>query len=200
MKNTKKCNTCGEVKFVSGFPKGKGGRYGVRGDCKVCHSMKNKIKCPKRKEERRKYMKEYYENNKDKWERTKEKNEKRNRRRRERYASDPDYREKRLKEVKEFRKRNPKYKRSNELKYKYGITYECFKRMRKDQNYKCKICTRKLENESQSYVDHCHETGNVRGILCNKCNFGIGHFDDDINQLKEAIKYLKESERNWKNG
>jgi hypothetical protein len=41
-------------------------------------------------------------------------------------------------------------------------------------------------------VDHDHITGKVRGLLCNDCNLGIGHFKDNIEKLKLAIKYLEE--------
>lgn len=43
------------------------------------------------------------------------------------------------------------------------------------------------------YIDHCHNSGKVRGLLCKKCNFGLGHFRDDQNLLEKAIKYLQEN-------
>ena len=46
------------------------------------------------------------------------------------------------------------------------------------------------------FIDHCHETGKVRGLLCSKCNIALGNFDDDIETLKRAISYLSLSERN----
>lgn len=39
-------------------------------------------------------------------------------------------------------------------------------------------------------LDHCHDTGKIRGLLCNNCNWGLGHFSDDVDKLNLAIKYL----------
>lgn len=50
----------------------------------------------------------------------------------------------------------------------------------------CKKQTKKLK------VDHCHKTCLVRGLLCNKCNLGIGFFNDSITLLEQAIVYLKQ--------
>lgn len=56
---------------------------------------------------------------------------------------------------------------------------------------KCKICKRDFESNRDKHVDHCHASGKVRGILCNRCNFGLGYFRDDKEALREAIKYLE---------
>jgi hypothetical protein len=69
--------------------------------------------------------------------------------------------------------------------------------MHEKQGHVCAICggrntyscTKKVDYDL--YVDHCHSTGKVRGLLCNHCNRGIGLFKDDISNLERAILYLK---------
>jgi hypothetical protein len=89
-------------------------------------------------------------------------------------------------------------KTSAYLKRKYGIDYSDYQRMLEDQNHKCKVCGGdgfKLK-ETQNLllvVDHCHDTGNVRGLLCHNCNRGIGLLQDSVSNLESAIKYLEGS-------
>jgi hypothetical protein len=72
---------------------------------------------------------------------------------------------------------------------RYGITKEAFTQMLDNQNHSCAICEIGI-NEKSSHIDHCHSTGKVRGVLCEKCNKGLGQFDDNVNYLSNAIKYL----------
>lgn len=74
-----------------------------------------------------------------------------------------------------------------DIKKRYGITIEQWKEIEKNQNFLCNICLKK----ERLFVDHCHSTGKIRGLLCYHCNFGIGHFRDSLNLLKEAIVYLE---------
>ena len=53
---------------------------------------------------------------------------------------------------------------------------------------KCSICG----SEGKTVVDHNHKTNKVRGPLCFNCNTGIGMFDEDLNRMYNAIKYLKD--------
>lgn len=79
----------------------------------------------------------------------------------------------------------------------YGITEENYNRMVIEQNNKCAICN--LEEIERYFtgeirhlcVDHCHEIGTVRGLLCSKCNQAIGLLKDSITLLSNAIEYLK---------
>ena len=90
----------------------------------------------------------------------------------------------------------------NHLNRKYGISLQEYEELLTLQNYSCKICGSKKANrdwkERQQrvdlFVDHCHKTNKVRGLLCNTCNAGIGMLKDDINILTAAINYLKENE------
>lgn len=80
------------------------------------------------------------------------------------------------------------------LKKLYGLTPENFYNMVKSQNGFCKICDNVLNPQiGDICVDHCHITGFVRGILCRRCNTGLGMFKDNIKSLKNAIIYLEKN-------
>lgn len=77
---------------------------------------------------------------------------------------------------------------------KYGLTLKCYEKMEKKQKGLCLICKGEEPSKKKKLVvDHCHSTGKVRGLLCSKCNQGLGYFMDDIQSLKIAIKYLKKN-------
>lgn len=63
------------------------------------------------------------------------------------------------------------------------------------QNGKCKLCSRELSlinnTPDRAVVDHCHSSGNIRGILCNECNRGLGYFRDNPEALAKASLYIK---------
>lgn len=78
----------------------------------------------------------------------------------------------------------------------YGMTYKEVLSLREKQDNLCAICgeTGFMMNErvkSSLNVDHCHETGEVRGLLCHNCNRGLGLFQDSVSRLKSAIAYLE---------
>jgi hypothetical protein len=78
--------------------------------------------------------------------------------------------------------------RKRHLKHKYNIDVNLYDKMYKSQNGECAICHIKSDNIMS--VDHCHNTGDIRGLLCSNCNNGLGHFKDNIDILKKAIDYL----------
>lgn len=73
----------------------------------------------------------------------------------------------------------------------YGITQAEYDAMLEKQNGKCAICNNTDEVEGRKLaIDHCHTTGRVRGLLCGKCNRGLGLFKDNPDLLLKAISYL----------
>ena len=100
--------------------------------------------------------------------------------------------------------------RKHNLKHRYGITEEDYEELLVKQKYSCKICGQKpdknqtLPDKNQTlpdkgqtkpdkplYVDHCHQTKAIRGLLCHKCNIALGHMNDDPEQLERAANYLR---------
>jgi Recombination endonuclease VII len=71
-----------------------------------------------------------------------------------------------------------------------GEKREIFKWMTKRQKGLCAICKKFMQ---RVHLDHDHKTGALRGLLCSKCNVGIGLFDDDISIMNSAVEYLAQS-------
>ena len=106
---------------------------------------------------------------------------------------------------KEYEARHPKrvkgsHRRANMLN-KYGLTVERYDEMWAEQSGKCVICSVGMVNihtdgdsknkSNTANIDHCHDTGKVRGILCATCNKGLGLFYDRVDLLENAINYLR---------
>ena len=80
--------------------------------------------------------------------------------------------------------------RKNWLESNYNITPEEYDTILKRQNNVCAICHNIDSGGRKLAVDHNHETGEIRGLLCSRCNRGIGFFMDDVHLLEDAIRYL----------
>ncbi len=77
------------------------------------------------------------------------------------------------------------------LKFKYGLTVEQYKAMVKAQAGLCAICRQPPRGKKKRLgVDHDHETGAVRGLLCGTCNTAIGHLAESRDSLRRAARYL----------
>jgi hypothetical protein len=86
----------------------------------------------------------------------------------------------------------------NWLKHKYSLTPEDFKKLLRAQNNCCRICKDDIRGRSKggylkANIDHDHVTKVVRGLLCARCNMGLGHFKDEIRLLAAAIVYLQDA-------
>jgi hypothetical protein len=84
--------------------------------------------------------------------------------------------------------------RSGVLQRKYGITRQAYNEMLLCQHNACIICRNPFVGTGNTAaapcVDHCHLTNEIRGILCGRCNKMLGHAQDNITILENAIKYL----------
>lgn len=83
--------------------------------------------------------------------------------------------------------------RNHKLLTKYGLTLEDFEAMLERQGGGCAICEAPPTgegNRGRLHVDHDHATGRVRGLLCHRCNWGIGHFGDSAEVMQKAYRYL----------
>lgn len=94
-------------------------------------------------------------------------------------------------------KRTQEQRAEKHLQNTYGISLDDKRQMIIDQGCKCKICPRSLSKDdlSKSHVDHCHETGYIRGVLCHNCNRGIGYLQHSPEILVSATQYLVQSEQ-----
>jgi len=100
---------------------------------------------------------------------------------RHRYATDPEFRAK---------KRESDRKREHARTCRrHGITVAEFDAMFAHQHGACGICERPFQGTP--HIDHDHTTRRVRGLLCNKCNLGLGYYNDDPAFLRNAARYLE---------
>ncbi len=84
-----------------------------------------------------------------------------------------------------------KKKHLQTIKNLYNITIEEYENLLISQNNKCAICEIEFSELLTPYVDHCHVSSKVRGLLCNNCNFGIGQFKDNPEFCRKAAIYLE---------
>ena len=117
------------------------------------------------------------------------------------------------KRMREYRKSNPdkirvysrkSYEKSRDkwtdknLKKNYGISLSDYEYLYESQNGKCAICNVEHDgydpqgNKRRMDADHCHKTKRIRGLLCIRCNRGIGMLGDSVEIVSSALKYLKE--------
>lgn len=73
----------------------------------------------------------------------------------------------------------------------YGMTETQYDEMVAAQAGLCAICTEPMNPYSGTNVDHCHSTGKVRGLLCDRCNRGLGQLKDDPFTVHSALAYLE---------
>jgi hypothetical protein len=115
-------------------------------------------------------------------------------------TANPAFAERQRRKVRKWTNANRERKRSYDrskhryhLLRKYGLTQDDYDRMLKQQNGCCSICQRPATSSRHGrlHVDHCHASGQVRGLLCHHCNYGIGVFKDNPKWMRRAAAYVE---------
>lgn len=125
-----------------------------------------------------------------------------------RYDTNPEYRAARMATAKAWHAANPERVREIEirskskacpikkrdylLRKKYGITIQDYLEILAQQGGVCALCANPPNEGKKLHVDHCHETGRVRGLLCHQCNWYLGKVDKDPGLL-DRMKHYRES-------
>jgi hypothetical protein len=97
-----------------------------------------------------------------------------------------------------FRNSHPDYNHVRNLQRRYGLSADEYQTLLANHNFACGICKVEIsyalgyKGKRSVVVDHNHETGDVRGILCSKCNLVLGHARESTEILYQAIVYLSE--------
>jgi len=169
-----KCSKCHEEKPASDFYARKESSTGYRKDCKVC--------CNQRASQ---YGKRYYQKNKQKI-----------------AAKAKTFREENPEVMRErydrHKEKHPMGNRTAQWKYRYGISLDEVQTKFESQGGRCACCEEEIPHYTEFkgknhlfHIDHNHDTGKIRGLLCTKCNTGLGLFNEDIDLIKSAIAYLE---------
>jgi hypothetical protein len=108
------------------------------------------------------------------------------------YEQSPDYR-KRVSNRKKLSRSTPEGRAAQRLakwRERYGIDEETYEKMLAEQAHVCRICSSPPSALKRLCVDHCHRTGKIRGLLCDRCNVAIGLFGDSEELLVRTAAYL----------
>lgn len=201
----KVCSRCGVLKPISEYYKADDSHF--RTFCKSCYKATRQNEFRKRyahnyylrnkesilarckeyrdshKEQIRSYLKEYDRTHKHKrfYKRTEA-----------RTKYEQTHRQYYTEYMRDWRKRNPLSGKESRLRSLYGMTLQDYQNMRELQSGMCAICGMTSNNLC---IDHDHALGQVRQLLCPRCNRALGLANDDVSTLEKALAYLVNSER-----
>lgn len=92
------------------------------------------------------------------------------------------------KHIKHIKQRGWWYKRT------LGLTMERVNALLAEHNYRCALCGRHADEFKKGLaIDHCHETGRIRGVLCMPCNTSLGQLGDNVESMYGIINYLNKT-------
>ena len=150
----------------------------------------------KNDEDKKKYHKEYYKRNKDKWKLTPEQREEKRKyslgyNRKNLTNESEEKRKRRLERQREWYYRNiptTEERRSRALMYRYGLSMDDYDAMFSEQQGCCAICGRHQSDLGKRlHVDHNHSNGEIRGLLCTSCNTTLGRLENNWNEFMEYL-------------
>lgn len=188
---TKVCTGCGKKlpATLEFFHKGNDG-FGLRHRCKECR----KKVYEENKDEVLKKRKDYYEKNKDqiRIQQLQYRKTEAGKKSRNKYTKSEKGRKIQRKYI--FSDKGRRTRKTYYYRKYFNISLEELTTLLEKQDYRCAVCgTLEPGGRHKKFsLDHDHETGKIRGLLCDKCNRGLGYFNDNIEVLKRAIKYLED--------
>jgi hypothetical protein len=172
----KLCTKCGVKKNKEEFANDCRKDDGLNTWCRECCAIANKKRYDANPEKYKKRQREY---NKTHKEYIRESNRK--------------YYEKNAAECiaysRKWYKNNKEKAKDTNLKYTYGISLEDYNKILRAQNYVCAICGNP-RGAKNLFVEHCHSTGEVRGLVCHSCNYALGYLHDDVTRARKLLEYL----------
>ena len=160
----KRCTKCGVEQPVENFYRAAGTRDGRRGDCKRCFQQRASARYRADPEPMKARAR--------RWQ-----------------AANPERVAENLRRYQESGRKAAADRRSH-LKRKFGLTVEQYDEMLAAQGGGCAICGRPPRDDISLHVDHDHDTGQVRGLVCFRCNNALGDFNESQALLVSAAEYL----------
>lgn len=174
----KRCCTCGETKPLGAFPRARNRPDGLYPSCRDCKNALNRAWRERNRDSEN-------QRQRDRWKYLPaEEKERFKARMRERYVSLAE----------EYNLAS----RYGHLRREYGLTPQQYDELLEQQTGVCAVCEcpeTKLDHRTkrprQLAVDHCHETGQIRGLLCQDCNQALGKLGESVERVKRLLHYLE---------
>lgn len=163
---SKACKWCGSTKPLDQFYRDRAARDGHRPECKACTTARRRAWYAANRQREISRVKAWQQANPDRV----NENHRRNNARPERKRA----------------LRDQYYRRT------FGISADDSAALLAQQGGGCAICGKRPERAASLHLDHCHDTGAIRGILCLSCNQGLGKFREDADLLDAAARYLRQ--------
>jgi hypothetical protein len=163
----KRCKHCGELEPLQEFYAEKSGRDGKRPECKACTSARRHEWYTENREREIARVRAWQQANPERLKASRDRNR--------------DRRNRKMREI--------------HLRNKFGLTPEEYERIFKAQDGVCALCERQPTPGISLHVDHDHATGEVRGLLCMRCNNALGLFREDPDLLRRAARYVTSDAR-----